>query len=170
MLPATAFTISYGMPNLQAKLIRENLNTAQYHLQNFGLVVMRIDMRIFEKATLGISYGYASYYITNGNDLSQNRVNKTYVNSVGVRLNKYFIIKKYFAFYLGDGGGFCINQYQNTDGFYCDAYHPLKLTHLYFDLITRLKYKPTKFFNVFIEGGINRFSIANAGISVAVKK
>ncbi|MEO8759649.1 MAG: hypothetical protein ABI388_01530 [Bacteroidia bacterium] len=170
LLPTIALTISYGAPNLQAKLISNDITLTNYKLQNIGPILMRIDVRTSEKTTVGLCYGYSSYYITNYNNLTPYNVNRTYVNTFGVRLNKYFVIKKHFAFYLGAGAGFCINQYQNTDHYIDDTTDKLRLKYYYLSLIAGFKYKPTKFLNIFIEGGIDRYSIAQAGVSFCIKK
>jgi len=169
LLPTMAFTISYGLPNLQAKLIHDDIILANYKLQNTGPVLMRLDVRTSQKTTIGLCYGYSSYYITDCNAPTPNNVNKIYVNTFGARFNNYFIIKKKYAFYIGGGAGFCINQYQNSDTYIVGTGSYLKLKYYYLNLIAGFKYKPSKFFNVFIEGGLDRYCIAQAGIIFNIK-
>ncbi len=169
LLPTMAFTISYGLPNLQAKLIHHDIILTNYKLQNTGPILMRIDVRTSQKTTVGLCYGYSSYYITDYNNFTPYNVNKIYVNTFGVRFNNYFIIKKHYAFYIGGGAGFCINQYQNSDRYIVGTGSNLKLKYYYLNLIAGFKYKPSKFFNIFIEGGLDRYSIAQAGIGLTIK-
>jgi len=169
LLPTIAFTISYGMPNLQAKQIHDDVSLTNYKLQNTGPVLMRVDVRTSERTTVGLCYGYSSYYFTNYDDHTPFNVNKTYVNTFGVRFNGYLIIRKHFSFYAGGGGGFCINQYQNTDRYIVGTSHHLQLKHYYLNLIGGFKYKPSNFLNLFVEAGIDRYSIAQAGVSLSIK-
>ena len=170
LLPKISFAISYGAPNFQAKGIHDAIILPNYGFQNIGPVLVRIDMRTSEKTTVGLCYGYSAYYITDYNAPLPNNVNKIHVNTLGARFNKYFIIKKRFALYLGGGAGLCINQYQNSDSYIVGTLPNVQLKHYYLSLVAGFKYKPTKFLNIFIEGGIDRYAIAQAGIALLIKK
>ena len=128
----------------------------------------KINLKINKDATLSVIYGYSTATITII-DNGQNNVLLFKTNSVGLRYTLYIIQKSKFNLYAGIGGGLTFN-YTDASQMHIHYNNTLKPSPYYFDLGAGVSFQILNPISLFVDVGVSRYSLLQAGIRVAIKK